>query len=447
MSTFPLDSSAIVHLASKTRRYTNTFRISVTLNEPVIPHLLQKAVNYTTPRFPMVAAGIRQNAFQYEVVPASPLPQAQSERAVLAPMPDKMLRNCAMRILYRGSKISVEIFHGLTDGHGGLMFLHVLVAKYTSLAYGISAHSPIPDTAEQRLFADDYQVYAGGASVPFQHQRVFQFPNRTKRELNIHTVTVICSIQPLLKRSHELGVSLTALLTAAMASAIAEIQARYYPRREWKPIQILVPINLRKRFSSTTLRNFSLYALPRVEKEQLWWPVGTLAAALGQQIKAQTSKEYLTGLMSTQTKLQNMPLAVHAPLRLKMGILKLGNGLLGERGSCLTLSNLGEVTFPKKLRPLIRRAEFLLTPRNTAPYNCGVTSYDGKLFINFTRWGTVPELELLFSRQLGQMGIETAVELDGLPVSPNAAQRDTAPLRSADIFTSLAAPACCAAEI
>lgn len=446
MSTFPLDSSAIVHLASKTRRYTNTFRISVTLNEPVIPHLLQKAVNHTTPRFPMVAAGIRQNAFQYEVVPASPLPQAQPERAVLAPMPDKMLQNCAMRILYRGSKISVEIFHGLTDGHGGLMFLQALVTEYTALAYGISA-SPIPDTAEQRLFADDYQVYAGGAPVPFQHQRVFQFPNRTKRELNIHTVTVICSIQPLLKRSHELGVSLTALLTAAMASAAAEIQARYRNRHQWKPIQILVPINLRRRFPSSTLRNFTLYALPRVEIDQLWLPVDTLAAALDQQIKAQTSKEYLAGLMSTQTKLQNMPLAVHAPLRLKMGILKLGNGLFGERGSCLTLSNLGKVTFPQKLRPLIRRAEFLLTPRNTAPYNCGVTSYDGKLFINFTRWGTVPELELLFFQQLGQMGIETAVELDGLPVSPNAAQRDTAPLRSADIFTSLAAPTCCAAEI
>ena len=36
-----------------------------------------------------------------------------------------------------------------------------------------------------------------------------------------------------------------------------------------KPVQIMVPINLRRKFPSKTLRNFSLYALPCVRQADM----------------------------------------------------------------------------------------------------------------------------------------------------------------------------------
>ena len=71
----------------------------------------------------MIAAGIRRGIRQYEVVPAQTPPKAQPERACLACMTDEMVRLCAMRVLYQGRKLSVEIFHALTDGYGGFTFL------------------------------------------------------------------------------------------------------------------------------------------------------------------------------------------------------------------------------------------------------------------------------------------------------------------------------------
>lgn len=41
----PLDGSAIVHLGSKNAHYTNTFRLTAVLTEPVDPLALQKAVD------------------------------------------------------------------------------------------------------------------------------------------------------------------------------------------------------------------------------------------------------------------------------------------------------------------------------------------------------------------------------------------------------------------
>lgn len=96
-----------------------------------------------------------------------------------------------------------------------------------------------------------------------------------------------------------------------------------------------------------------------------------------------------------------------------MGILKSGSLLFGGQGSCLTLSNLGAATFPKELRPSVER----VTPRKNAPYNCGVTSYNGKPYIGFPRRGAFPELEKLFFQRLGEIGFETSIEIDGAPVS------------------------------
>lgn len=414
--TFELDSSALLYLASRTRSYTNAFRISVTLTEPVLPQLLQLAVGRVAPRFPMIAAGIRKGVRQYEVVPAQVPPRIQPDRERLAGMTEEMVRNCAMRVLYRGRKLSVEIFHTLTDGYGRLVFLQSLAAEYISLSHGMPVRGVRFCHTVRELSADDYRIYAGKNPISFRRRQVFQFPNRAQDGSDIHTVTGICPLSSMIELSHRMNVSLTSLLTAVMASCSAEIQARYCYRRQWRPIQILVPANLRKRFPSDTLRNFTLYALPCVEKAQLWLPVAALAAVVDRQIKEQLTEEHLAGMMSTQVKLQTMPLAAHTPLPLKMGALRLGNLFFGDKNSCLTLSNLGEVTFPEELSPFVERVEFLLTPRKNTPYNCGVSSYSGKLYINFTHRGIFPELEKLFFQRLAQMGFPISIEVDGLPI-------------------------------
>lgn len=59
---------------------------------------------------------------------------------------------------------------------------------------------------------------------------------------------------------------MTEFLCAAMMEAILEIQAeKVHSRRRRKPVKVLIPVNLRKLFSSKTLRNFALYITPEVD--------------------------------------------------------------------------------------------------------------------------------------------------------------------------------------
>ena len=110
-NTYTLDASAMIHLASRTKKHTNSFRITITLLETIDPISLQQAVNRIVPRFPTIIAGIRRGIFQYSVFPVISPPKVAPDTQPLAPMSNEEIRDCAVRFLYKENSISVEIFH------------------------------------------------------------------------------------------------------------------------------------------------------------------------------------------------------------------------------------------------------------------------------------------------------------------------------------------------
>ena len=98
------------------------------------------------------------------------------------------------------------------------------------------------------------------------------------------------------------------------------------------------------------------------------------------------------------------------PLFLKNIVMKTIFNSVGERKSCLTLSNLGNVELPEEMKPYVERFDFILGVQATAPYNCGVISYKDHLRINFIRNTRESALESHFFRVLQQMGLEVQVQ-------------------------------------
>lgn len=419
MRSYRLDSSAIVHLASMRKPHSNSFGISVTLTEEVCPLVLKEALARVAPRFPTIAAGIRHGFFSYRVVPAETLPDVRPAKKYLAYMPREMMKDCAMRVLYKGRKISVEIFHSLTDGYGGLTFTRMLVMEYLSTKYGVSCQEleemrQLPPCIEEQELRDDFVTYAGAGAVAgtggasINHRRVYRLPGLAAGEENIHVTTGVYDLQELRQLSHRYHVSLTEALTAVMAVSIVKLEKKQRKGKTYEPIQLMVPVNLRTKFESRTLRNFSLYALPSVETDWFDFPFEVLTEKIHTQFKEQLSREFLAGMIATNVRIQELPLVRYMPLRVKEGILRIGYHFCGEQNSCLNLSNLGEISFPEQVNSYIERAEFLLSPRRNAPYNCGVASYKGKLYINFSRRCEKAELEPIFFRRLAALGCSTA---------------------------------------
>lgn len=405
----PLDSSGIVHLAVLRKGYTNTFRLSAAMDEPVCPKALQAAVDKVSPHFPTIVAGIRPGLFHYMVVPADKPPAVHPDNAPLADMPQEMIRNCAVRILYGETQIAVEIFHSLTDGYGGMEFFKALLMEYLCqkgcIIRSTEQTFTLLDSTQPKLQADDYLTYAGAETAPMNRRKVYRLPGQAGPEHEVELVAELYDTQELVETARYFGVSLTVLLTAIMTEAVFSVQ-RSEGHGAMQPVQIMVPINLRKRFPSRSLRNFSLYALPCIMPDQEALPFEKLLQEIADQLRQQCSKEYLSAQLGSVVKLQNLPIVRFLPLALKNFFLRIGFHFCGERNSCLSVSNLGAVEWPQELQRHIQHLEFSLTPRRNAPYNFGVVSFNGKLAICFSRRSDDPSLEQRFFKGLSDMGYE-----------------------------------------
>ena len=112
-----LDNAAKIYPAVRRKDWTNVFRLSVTFCDPIDPEILKDALAVTVKRFPSVAARMRTGAFWYylEEIPAPPEILREKDCS-LNRMTFESIRKCAFRVLYHENRMSVEIFHSITDG-------------------------------------------------------------------------------------------------------------------------------------------------------------------------------------------------------------------------------------------------------------------------------------------------------------------------------------------
>lgn len=421
---YRLDNSGILHMAVMRKGKSNSFRLSITLHEAVDPELLQAAFQAVTPRFPTMIAGIHNGFFHHFAVPAEQSQIVCHDEGPLTYMPPRKIKDCAMRILYRDCTIAVEFFHSLTDGYGCLVFVKALMAEYLRLAYGVDFSEEeeilqLDELPRSEETVDSFSVYAGEKARPFKSRPSYLPVGKVKAD-GVHITTGIFDVERMLEAAHHHKVSLTVFLTAVMAESVMELQSLSRKRRKrYKPVQIMIPIDLRRHFPSRTLRNFCLYALPSVRQEDMQKPFAQLTKQIAVQVREQFSQERLQSMMATNVALERSLIRI-LPLAVKCAGLRMGYHFFGERNSSLSISNLGELPLPEKMQPYVKRADFMLSPRLHSPYNCGVVSCNGRLYFNFSRSSTVPELEAIFFRKLSEKQCVPEIETDGKPVDLQA---------------------------
>lgn len=74
-----LDNSANIYAATTNRKWTNVFRLSITLSEAVDGQLLQSALKATVPRFPSMAARLRKGTHWYYIEKIEQAPVIQPD--------------------------------------------------------------------------------------------------------------------------------------------------------------------------------------------------------------------------------------------------------------------------------------------------------------------------------------------------------------------------------
>lgn len=428
---FKLDNAAKLYPAIHTGKRASMFRIAAVLAEPVVPALLQAALEEVLPRFPAYAVRLHSGLFWHYFGHAPGCPR------VLPDIKNPMLRprfrekpGFLFRVFWYERRIAVEFFHALADASGVLVFLKTLVAAYLARAggpgvapgclpahvYGPGLLNPAaePDPEE---FEDAFLRYAHThGPQEYREPKAYHFASTPEPIHTLHMVLGLVPVEKLLAVARRRKVTITEYLAAVYLDTLLEMQrnnreaGRVDPRRRPLPVRLQVPVNLRRFFPTKSLRNFSFFVnvsidaangdyafdeiLPIVHhRMRLGLDKRTLAASIGQNVKPERS----LALRLTPLFLKNLAIAE---------IYR----RVGEPTSSGAMSNLGEIEMPPELADAVERFEFSLGPSFRIRTNVAMASYKGTLAITFTSTCRETDLERGFLTRLVRDGIPVKVE-------------------------------------
>ena len=412
-----LDNAAKIYPAARRKNWSNLFRQSVTLTENVDVQVLQSALDVTVKRFPSIAARLRKGAFWYYLQQVESAPQIREEYSYpLVFMDREEMRRCAFRVIVHEDRIAVEFFHSLTDGTGAMIFLKSLTAEYLEQKYGISipAEAGVLDRRQEpqeEELEDSFLKYAGNVAASRKDTNAWKMRGVPLPGGGLNLTCFRLPVKNTLALAHNQGVSLTVFLSAAMMQALLNLQqekVRSFRRR--KGIKLLIPVNLRQLFPSKTLRNFAMYTIPEIDPRLGEYTFDEICKVIQHKMGSEITPKHMSTVIATNVNDERNPLVRLIPLPIKNIVMKAIFDSVGERKSCLTLSNLGLVKVPQAMEPYICRFDFILSVQAAAPYNCGVVSYGDTVYINFIRNIRDAELERHFHLVLRDMGVPVTVE-------------------------------------
>lgn len=412
-----LDNAAKIYPAARRKNWSNLFRQSVTLCEEVDTDVLQNALEVTVKRFPSIAARLRRGVFWYYLQQISEAPKIGPEYSYpLVFMDREEMRKCAFRVIVHDNRIAVEFFHSLTDGTGALIFLKSLTAEYLEQKYGISvpAEDGVLDRRQEpqeEELEDSFLKYAGNVAASRKDTNAWRMRGISQSGGVLNLTCFRLPVVETLALAHDHHVSLTVFLSAVMMQALLNLQqekVRSFRRR--KGIKLLIPVNLRQLFPSKTLRNFAMYTIPEIDPRLGEYTFDEICKVIQHKMGSEITPKHMSSVIATNVNDERNPLVRLIPLPLKNVVMKAIFDSVGERKSCLTLSNLGLVKVPQSMKPYIRRFDFILGVQAAAPYNCGVVSYGDTVYINFIRNIRDAELERHFYLVLRDMGVPVTVE-------------------------------------
>lgn len=409
LSWYPLDDAAKIYPISMKSGKMPMFRLSCYLKTDVVPEILQMALTFTIKRFPSFATIVRKGFFWHYLDSVKRrFPVSEDIGVPCQPIKVTVVGSQSFKVLYHDNRISVEFFHVLTDGTGGMVFLKTLVGEYLrilgvpqAIGRGVLDANSAPQHLEtvndfERLCPKTKK--SGGFSGP----AAAQMSGRISRKSPCKVVHLVYDTQDLLTYAHSFSVSVTSLVLALMAHAQMNATELFNGK-----IQIQVPVNMRKFFpQSQSLRNFSMYCSIDLGPEEIT-DIGTTANLVSEQLTQKSTFDEMSVMMSTARKLVRslrfIPLAVKSP------VAKMVYGFLGDSRFSNTLSNLGRIELPSELAPFVEGFDFVLGTCVVSRASCSMCSFGGSTVLSISKNTKDPSFEESLRRISEQIGLRTTM--------------------------------------
>lgn len=407
---FPLDDAAKIYPFSMEHGRQQMFRLSVYFKEDVVPVVLQMALTFTIKRFPSFATTLKKGFFWHYLDAVKKRFSVEEECDMpCQPIKVSMSGSGAFRLTYYKNRMSVEFFHVLTDGTGGMAFVKALAAEYLRLLgvecdrsnygdlYDVN-ETPNPDEFENTFVKLERAKEGGG----FVEKSALQLTGKPASHTPCRVLHFKMSSDRLREVSRSHGATVTAYLLLQMFlachAATDEISG---------DINIQVPVNMRKYYDSKTLRNFSMFCGVRIPVDQMS-DKQEMLREIARQLVEKSAKDkmhsMITAAVSIVGGIRFIPLFIKDPL------VRLVYSFMNEKSYTTTLSNLGVVTMPEPYARHIECMDFCLSAPAINRVACSAVTFGGTTVFTVCKMTSDPTFEEKIYQYFTDDGIEIEVE-------------------------------------
>ena len=413
---YRLDQAGILYSALQREEYSAIYRFSALMEEPVRPAALQSAIERVMPRFPGFSVRIRRGVFWYYLEPnTAPGPFLKEDVSnPCQPVRFREDNGWLVRFYYYRSRISLEVFHALSDGAGALVFFRTLLAEYLrQTGVPVPAGNGVLDLSEPPRSAELENAYARYAGRHAFGLRRFPaaYPNIGTPEpfYTFHVTMGFVPLDRLRETARSRGASITEYLSAVLIAVLLEKQRRERPHRE-KPVALAIPINLRSWFPTETLRNFITTVRPCIDPALGEYTFPEILSQVRHFMKLHVNRQELQAAFTGNVRFTRNRLLRIIPVFLKNPVMALNYRLLGVRPYSCTYTNPGAFAVPPEMEPHIRRMEVILGQATVPRCHCASISYRDTMEITFAGTQRETDTEREFFRFLIREGIPVRIE-------------------------------------
>ncbi len=413
---YKMDNSSFMYSAIQREKYSAIYRYSAMMAQDVDPAALQRAIDRTMPRFPGFSVRIKSGFFWHYFEPnRAPGPFISQDMAdPCQPVRFKEDNGWLLRFYCYGRRISLEVFHGIADGAGSIVFFRTLLAEYLrQCGYFIPVSHGILDLDENpkpEEIEDAYLRHAGPISRAFPIiNRAYQNKGTPEPFYTFRVTMGFVPLDKLKERARSYRVSITEYLAAILMKILLDKQHSEHPTRE-KPITLGVPVNLRAFFPSATLRNFIINMQPSVDASLGDHSLEQIIKIVHHYMRLYTTPQILRAALTRGVRLQYSPVLQLVPSAIKNPVMSVSYKSKGVQPYSAIFTNPGSFDVPDEMRPHIKHIEAMLGQATVARPHVAAVSYGNIMEITFSGTQKQTDLERDFFRFLVKEGVPVRIE-------------------------------------
>ena len=414
---YKLDNTAHLFPVIAGENMTNVYRISVELQEDIMPEPLQEALDIVLPKFDVFNVRLRRGVFWfYFEENGKKAPKVHEENT----FPCRFIRqnrnrSYMFRVTYYKKRINLEVFHILTDGMGGINFLRELTYQYLRIV-----HEELRDDGIDRLSKDTslnredsfMQNYKQSKKSGFARQKAYLIKQEKLSPGELGLMHGKMSIDKLKAAAKNYGASINEYLVAVFAWSIYVECLHTMPSN--KPIRIAVPVNLRPYFDSVTTRNFFVVVSAEFwPKEQKQYSFEEVLTDIVGNLRSQIQKEHLEDLFSYSVSNQKNKFLRVFPLFLKNIAIKVVY-TQSALANTTTVTNIGNIQVEEAYRDYIESFHAFISASKGQFIKGTICSYKNTLTFTISSLFAETHIQQGIFRKLAEDGVDVTIETNGV---------------------------------